>query len=586
MNYTIVTNKDKLRLHEALIKADRAALDVETTPVPWYDPGFKLLTIAISIEPGHAWVIPVDHAEADEDIDLDLCFPFIPNQPKWVMQNGSFDWIAMHKYGIELRRPWFDTMVVQYLLDVEAPKNLEALALRWLGQKKWKDIDYKAPEEEDLQTLARLNANDADVTLRLFDPMAAALTAVPELRQLYTKLMVPLSEALVDMELQGVPVDRERLLDLHAEVGNELDGLLDDIRDVAGNDTFNPNSFQQLGKLLYQDLGLPCPIFTDTGSPSTKAEALKKIEDMHHVVPMVMRFKQLRKLYTASLVPWLNKLTDDDLLHPRYKPAHVKTGRLSSEMPNIQQVPREERVRRIFGGLKDHLFVEIDYAQLELRIVAWVAGEETMLEAFRNGEDLHQITANEFGVDRQTAKAVNFGLLYGAGPRKLRWIAKEQYNVDISEMKAEALRSQWFDKYTAIEDYHEAAIAEARETGMITTALGRRRRLPDINNSDYAKKGGAERQAVNTPIQSLASDITLFKLQEIKNNKTLDRVGVDVIGTIHDSLLFLIPVASRHLVPVLQGIMEDVSVFKEEFGIDLDVPLTTEAKINSHWGSN
>lgn len=585
MDYILATPDNYQDLYEELVDAKRASLDTETTAVPWYDEGFKLLTIAITTDQGNTWVIPAEHDQSDM-IHPIFCIPPVGLQPKWVMQNGSFDWIVMKQYGIPLRTPWFDTMVVQYLLDVEAPKGLEALALRWLGQKKWKDIDYKKPEEEDLSVLARLNANDADVTFRLFQPMATALASVPELKQLYIKLMIPLVETLMHMEIKGIPVDYHRLADLHGEVGNEIDSLLSDIKDIAGSETFNPNSFKQLGKLLYQDLGLPCPLFTDTGNPSTSAEALKKVEHLHPVVSMVLRFKKLRKLFTASLSPWLEKIDSKGYLHPRYKPAHVKTGRLSSELPNIQQVPREERVRRVFGGVEGYSFVEVDYSQLELRIVAWVAGEETMLSAFRNGEDLHEVTADAFGTDRQTAKSVNFGLLYGAGPRKLKWIAEEQYGVKMSEMKAESLRAQWFEKYSAIEDYHEAAVAEARATGMITTALGRRRKLPGINDSDWGVKGSAERQAINTPIQSLASDITLFKLNQIMRHEHLQASGVYAVGTVHDSILLMVPNDQLHCVDVIQGIMEDTDVFYEEFGITLDVPLATEAKINTHWGAD
>ena len=588
MNETIIkmveTDKDWQALTSDLRMADYVGLDIETTTAPWYTPEFRILTIAFSTHAGYAWVVALDHPHVEKSVaglrtmrlwklfrDLDINF---------VMQNGAFDRVALQSMGIRLPDVWFDTLVAQYLLDVEASKGLTDLAARWLGLPPWKNIDYKHPEEEDISVLAQLNGRDADITLQLRAPLAAALDKSGQL-DLFNKLMMPVSKTLCDMELGGIPVDRERLLNLHAEVEDELDCLLEDIRDVAGRPGLNPNSTKQLASLLYQDFGLPVEVWTDGGAPSTNAEALHKLESQHPIIPLLLKYRELRKLFTASLTPWLDKLDKDSYLHPRYKPAFVKTGRLSSEMPNIQQVPRDQKVRRIFGGVRGTKVVEMDYSQLELRIVAWLADEEEMLRAFRNGEDLHQVTADAFGVNRQTAKALNFGLLYGAGARKLKWIAAEQYNVHLSEMEADRLRAQWFRKYPAIEQFHKAAVNEAQTTGGVTTALGRWRPIPDINSDDWGKKAHAERQAINTPVQSLASDLTLIKLNEIAERNIM---GIKPIATVHDSILFLFWDEALDDRETIRSIMEDTSTILDKFGVHFDVPLQVDIKTSTHWG--
>ena len=499
------------------------------------------------------------------------------------MQNGSYDILALRTLGIDLPTTWFDTMGAQYLLDVEAPKGLESLAQRWLHLPPWKEINYKDPEAESLLDLVDLCERDAEITHDLYAPMQAALAAEPDLNNLFDVLLMPAMVALMEMEYEGVPVDLDRLADLTYDTEDELNILLEDIRDVAGNPSLNPNSVQQLRKLLFGKLGLPVVEFTPKGAPSTAAASLQKLSHLHGIIPMLQKYRELRKLLTASLKPWLEHASHDGKLHPRYKPAHVKTGRLSSEMPNIQQVPRDPRVRSIFGGVPGHQVVEFDYSQLELRIVAWLSGEPTMVAAYNAGEDLHQTTADALGVERQTGKVANFGLLYGAGYRKLRQIAESDYGVEMSEMQAQAIHTQWFDTYSDVAAFHDSAIAEARRDGGVTTVLGRWRPLPDIHSPEWGPKGGAERQAVNTPIQSVASDLTLSVLTDLMNADWLAKRGIKPIITVHDSILFLVPDHQMCMVPTIKSFMENPQ-WKEKFGIEVGVPLLVDTKAGPYWG--
>ena len=312
-----------------LILSEFAALDVETTPVPWYHPDFKLLTIAVSTSEGHAYVIAIEHPQGFHG-QLAVAKALLNNLPEhltWVMQNGSFDLLALQARDIYLRTPWFDTMGVQYLLDVDAPKSLEVLAKRWLGVEPWKDIDYKAPEDEDLSVLGQLNANDAEITRRLRKPMQDAMT--PDIQAVWTHLLQPAMVTLGRMELHGFPVDEDRLINLTMDVEDRIETTLDDIRRVAGDEDLNPNSTKQLAKLLFGKLGLPVTIFTEGGAPSTNAEALRKIEEQHAIVPMIQRFRKDRKLLTASLLPWAE---------------HVdKEG---ADAPEVQARPRQDGAAR------------------------------------------------------------------------------------------------------------------------------------------------------------------------------------------------------------------------------------------------
>jgi DNA polymerase-1 len=568
-----------------LENSSHASLDVETTPVPWHHPDYEVLTIAISTMKGHGYVIPMGHPENDVDNRPRLLTMFnsLKRQPYWIMQNGQFDIIVMAQLGIYLRTPWFDTMGAQYLIDVNAKRGLQAMAKQYLSVDEWKDVDYKKIDEEPLDLVARLNARDTDVTLRLY-PILQYRLEDNEQVLLFDNLIMPAMETLAGLEMSGIPIDGDKLGDLIFEVSNDLDDRLETLKDATGNPKFNPGSYKQVGKYLYETLGLPIPLFTETGNPSTNAEALGKLAGMHPMVEVLQQWRSLKKLLSSSLLPWFEAEDGSGVLHPRYKVYGTATGRLASEKPNIQQVPREQRVRGVFGGVPGHKVVEVDYSQLELRIAAWVSGEEEMLAAFQAGEDLHQVTADALGVPRQTGKMANFGLLYGAGYRKLKWIAETQYGVDITEHEAQAIRARWFKQYSGIEDYHVAAVSEAETNGGITTALGRWRGLPEIYSADFAKKAGAERQAVNTPIQSLGSDITLTKLNELYRDQRLRSRGIRPLATVHDSILFLVPDEHLDMVTYIQQQMEDVGIFKDLYGVVLDVPLTTDAKIGEYWG--
>jgi DNA polymerase-1 len=596
---TLVSTADEMtRMLTDLRMAEVIGLDVETTAdIRWYQPGFKLLTIALSTREGHAYVIPCEHDQSYLD-GVEVFKRVLANlrthNPLWIMQNGSFDYLALKAKDLHIGLRWWDTQVAEYLItgDPQAKQSLVAIAKKYLGIDNWKDINYKAPEDEDLDMLARLNGRDADVTRRLFNPMSNEIDGHEDYSTLFHELMMPVVYKLTQMEERGMPVDWDRLSSLEEFTCARLEDTLAKLEKECERygpwpkhakrktKTFNPGSFKQVGKVLYESLELPVPKFTDTGAPSTDAEALLKIEHLHPIVADIQEYRTLKKFHSSSLMPWMEHHTDGKL-HPKFKPTQTRTGRLSSADPNIQQVPPEGRV--IFGGVPGYKVVEIDYSQLELRIVAELAQEWTMLDAFHKDDDLHQVTAVLLGIDRPKAKTSNFGLLYGGGPGVLQREMKKA-GIDISRMDAEYIRTKWFATYSDIANFHEETIKEAHRTGEVRSLIGRRRPLPDLRSSDWAKRGGAERQAINMPVQSLASDITIFQLQRME----LVILGQELatpIAIIHDSILFLVP-DTEHLqedVELIQSEMEDLDAFNTTFGVDIAVPLKTDAKIGDYW---
>jgi len=588
---TMVETQETLeQLLSELLTASYASLDVESTSnIHWYQDGFLLLVVAISVREGHSYVIPVEHAHSEPSRSgahaLRWLFERLGDEgPKWVMQSGSFDWLATAAKGINMPLAWWDTQVAEYLItgDPQSKQSLVAIAKKYLDVDPWKDIDYSAPEEEDLQILSRLCGRDADITRRLFLPLGVALKMSQQMH-LFRELLMPATYVLTEMTQRGLPVDMQRLRELEEFTCARLEEILWQLEadcerygpwPVNKNrkaKVFNPGSFKQVGKVLYDILELPVPGFTDAGSRSTDAESLRKIEHMHPLVADIQAYRTTKKFHSSSLLPWLDKAAHGKL-HPRYKPTQTRTGRLSSEDPNIQQVPPEGK--SIFGGVDEYWVVEIDYSQLELRIVAELAGEETMLHAFHTGLDLHQVTADLLEVDRHKGKTANFGLLYGGGPRVLQREAKKA-GIDLSLMDAEYIRTRWFEEYSDIAEYHEQVMWQAHEDRAVYSLIGRRRALPDLSSGDWKKRGGAERQAINMPVQSLASDITLFQLK---------RSSRWAIATVHDSIVYLIPDSYLGEVPAMQRGLEDLTEFNRVFGVDIQVPLKTDVKIARYWG--
>lgn len=581
------------------------ALDVETTVTKRIGDA-QLVTVAVSFDGARAWVL------THEDPDVMMRGLRVLSEGRWVMHNGSFDLMMLHTHTPFRFELAADTMAMHYLLHPEEKKGLQVLSGVYLGLPPYKDVDYKNILEEPIKQVAEMNGRDAARTLMLYRPLADALNEHPHLSRTYQWLLRPAIQALVDITVRGVPVDRQRLDELRSELTVELEGVRKILQDLAGEpapalakttgydkeewpgDGFNPASPQQVAHVLFDKLNLPVLSHTETGAPSTSAADLQQLAERtgNHFIQKLLEYRKAYKMLTAFVNSWDELADDKDFLHPRYKPTQVATGRLAAEAPNIQQVPRDSRFRRVFGGRDGLVWVKADLSQIELRIAAWIADEEAMIQAYQEGADLHALTAQRvFGVDDVTAewkpgktardggKMLNFSLLYGAYPSKLQEIARTQYGIDLGKREAEEARGLFFESYPRLAQYHADTQARVRARGQVESPLGRVRTFPEINDPDEWVVKRAEREAVNHPIQSFASDMVVSALVRLPED-----VRQYTIAEIHDELDFLAPEAEvERIIPIIKATMEDVEWLKK-WGINFHLPVVADVEAKgTHW---
>ncbi len=579
------------------------ALDVETT-VEKRIGDAQLVTVAVSFDGKKAWVLK-------HDTECFMKGLLTLSRGKWIMHNGSFDLMMLHThtpYRYELIQ---DTMAMHYLLHPEERKGLEVLSGVYLGLPPYKEVDYKNILEEPIDEVAEMNGRDAARTFALFRPLADALNEHPHLSRTYQWLLLPAIRVLSDITVRGVPVDRHRLDGLQKELSEELEELKEELQLMAGEPipdlygkgewpgkkgerVFNPGSPQQVAHVLFDKREHTVIERTDTGAPSTSADVLQKLSERSsdEFIDKLLEYRTAHKMLTAFINSWSELADDDDVLHPKYKPTQVVTGRLAAEAPNIQQVPRSAKYRRVFGGREGLTWIKADLSQIELRIAAWISDEQTMIRAYREGEDLHALTArNVFGVEdvteewkpgktaRDGGKMLNFSLLYGAYPSKLQEIAKGQYGISLSKREAEEARAVFFDAYPGLKQYHAETKAQVRATGKVESPLGRVRTFPEINDPDEWVVKRAEREAVNHPIQSFASDILLSGLVRLPED-----VQQYAIAEVHDEIDFLVPDHDvERVVPIIKATMEDVTWLKR-WGIELPLPVVADVEVKErHW---
>jgi DNA polymerase-1 len=467
-----------------------------------------------------------------------------------------------------------------------------------LGEPPYKGVDYKSILDEPFDKVARMNGKDANRTFRLFRPLADELNKSPRLSRLYQWLLMPAVRTLLRVTEHGVPVDQERLAVLTTELETEVTALRETFGDL------NPSSPKQVGRYLYEEHGLPVIATTDTGAPSTAADTLAQLVPLTtgEISEWILRLRDYReksKLLSSYLDSWPALIGEDGRMHPRYKPLHVVTGRLSSENPNIQNVPRLPQFRGVFRD--PHLvWLKADYSQIELRVAAWLSGEPRMLEAYREGRDLHALTAqlvlhsnptSEYKgtTARQAAKTLNFGLLYGAGPGTLQRIARMEYGLTLSEDEARQARDDFFAAYPALRSWHRRVEDAVTATGMSISPLGRVRHLPAATRPKWDDEDGqrhkAIREGINHPVQSFASDLLLMAMVRVQERLDAgDFPRAFIVAEVHDELdLLVLPEAVPYVAKEVKDIMEDVS-WLQRFGIKLTIPVLAEVTAGPSWG--
>jgi DNA polymerase-1 len=595
--YTLVLDEAALEaLRSELAAAELIAFDTETTSL---DPlRAELVGLSFAVRPKQAWYVPVAHSYPGAPKQLawervrEVLGPVLSAaQPRKLAQHGKYDLHVLTRHGLTLRGFAEDSMLESYVLDATAGNhNMDALAKLYLRYQtiKYEEVAGKGAKQISfadvgLDEALRYAAEDADITLRLHRTLRPRLAAVAELERIYRDLEMPLVPVLQRMEATGILVDARHLGRLSQEMGQQMLQLVQQAHEVAGRH-FNLDSPKQLKELLYDELGLKAKSKTPSGQPSTNEEALEEIAHEHPLPRLILDYRTLAKLkstYSDKLPEQINP--DTGRIHTSYHQAVAATGRLSSSDPNLQNIPiRSEqgrRIRQAFIAPPGWLLLSADYSQIELRIMAHLSGDEGMLEAFRRGLDIHRATAAEVagktpddvtGEERRAAKAVNFGLIYGMGAVGLA------SNLGISRKEAQGYIDRYFARYPGIRRYMEQTRATAREQGYVETLFGRRLYLREIHSPRWGLRAGAERAAINAPMQGTAADIIKRAMLSLDSWLDGHEEEIRMLLQVHDELVF--EVREDRVEHYRAGIVERMSAAAE-----LAVPLLVEAGYGPNW---
>ena len=574
--------------------AELVALDTETTSLD--EMVADLVGISFSVTPGEAGYIPVAHnypdapAQLPRDEVLAKLKPWLENPAKLKLgQNIKYDRHVLANHGIEVQGYAHDTMLQSYVLEVHKPHGLSSLAERHLGRSVisfedlcGKGINQLTINQVDIAKTAEYACEDADMTLAVHRVLWPQLEATPKLRGIY-ELEIASSEALYRIERNGVLIDAATLAKQSGELGARILQLETEAH-VLADQSFNLSSPKQIGEIFFTKLGLPVVKKTATGAPSTDEEVLEKLAEDYPLPAKILEHRGLSKLkgtYTDKLA--LLILPRSGRVHTHYAQAVAVTGRLSSNDPNLQNIPirtpEGRRVREAFVAAPGSLIASADYSQIELRIMAHISGDASLLRAFHEGIDVHRATAAEvFGVavdqvtseQRRYAKVINFGLIYGMSAYGLA------RNLAIDKTAAKNYIDRYFQRYPGVKTYMDETKALAKEQGYVETVLGRRLYLPEINSPNGPRRAGAERAAINAPMQGTAAD--LIKLSMVAVQKALDdeKRATKMVMQVHDELVFEVPEGEvEWLRTAIPRLMAGVA--------DLKVPLLAEVGVGPNW---
>lgn len=575
--------------------AEITAFDTETTSLDAMTA--KLVGMSFSVEPGHAAYLPLAHRgpDAPEQLPLDEVLAklkpwFESADKKKLGQHLKYDEQVLASYGIEMNGVEHDTLLESYVLESHRTHDMDSLALRHLGVKtiKYEEVAGKGAQqigfdEVPVDKASEYAAEDADVTLQLHRALYPQIEPEAGLNHVYRNIEMPTSRVLRKMERNGVLIDAEKLRVQSHEIATRLIELERDAYELAGGE-FNLGSPKQIGQIFFEKLQLPVVKKTPSGAPSTDEEVLQKLAEDYPLPKLLLEHRGLSKLkstYTDKLPRMVNPLTGR--VHTNYAQAVAVTGRLASNDPNLQNIPvrtaEGRRIREAFIAPAGHKIVSADYSQIELRIMAHISGDESLLRAFSQGEDIHRATAAEvFSVtplevssdQRRIAKVINFGLIYGMSSFGLA------SNLGITRDAAKLYIDRYFARYPGVARYMDETRASAKARGYVETVFGRRLWLPEINGGNGPRRQAAERAAINAPMQGTAAD--LIKLSMVAVQKWLEdsRVGSKMIMQVHDELILEVPGAELDLVRKrLPELMCSVAALK--------VPLVAEVGAGANW---
>ncbi len=588
--YRTVYAAEELRsVVEEISRYEEFCFDTETMGFDIFND--RIVGLSLAVEPHKAWYVPFSGLNNEEYASI--LRPLFENANiAKIGQNIKFDIMVLSRLGIKVEGRKFDTMILHYLLDPESRHGMNQLALRYLN--------YKPIEIESLigrgakqltmdlvavERVAEYAAEDADITLQL---KQALMPLVEEqgLLELYHRIEEPMIDVLAEMELTGVCIDSALLNNYAIELNARLVELERQVREEAGEPTLNINSTRQLGEVLFSKMRITDkPKMTKTKQFCTDEEYLQGFAHEHHIVKLVLEYRGVKKLlstYVEALPQLVNRTTGR--IHTSFNQAVTATGRLSSANPNLQNIPvREEQGRRIREAFipsdEEHLLLSADYSQVELRIMAHLSGDESLIEAFRKGEDIHAATAARlFGKsldevsseERRRAKTANFGIIYGISVFGL------SQRLELPRSEAKAIIEGYFASYPKVKEYMDSAAESAREKGYVSTIFSRRRYLNDISSRNAVARGLAERNAINAPIQGSAADIMKMAMVAIAREFKAHGLQSKMILQVHDEVVIdMLRSEQQQVIDIVTRAMEGAA--------DLSVPLTTDYGIGRNW---
>ena len=584
---TILSEKAFDQLLDDLSSAGEFVLDMETTSL--HPVEAESVGISFSFKNAEAYYIPLTHRYlgVPEQLDKEMVFqklkPLLENNKiRKIGHNIKYDLIVLQNEGIHLAGIEFDTILASYVLDPSRRGHgMDDLALELLGHR---TISYKEVtgtgakqigfDEVEIERATEYAAEDSDITWRLYQNLKPKLT--DELLELYKQMEMPLLDVLAEIEMNGVFLDKQHLADLSRKMGKELLKYEEKIYRIA-EEEFNINSPKQLAVILFEKLKLPVIKKTKTGY-STDVSVLQELAGQHELPENILAYRQLGKLkstYVDALPLAIDRKTGR--VHTSFNQTVAATGRLSSSDPNLQNIPIRtdmgKEIRKAFIAEGEDKLLSADYSQIELRILAHLSEDATLIEAFRKGEDIHSRTAAEiFGTSlanvdqdgRRMAKAVNFGIIYGLSSFGL------SRQLKISMKEAKTFIDQYFDLYPRIKIFMDSAIAQARERGYTTTIMNRKRYLPDIDSKNKQVKQAAERIAINSPIQGSAADLIKVAMINLSGKMKKRKLQSKMILQVHDELLFECPPAEKEEMQTLvKSEMEGVYEFSVPLIVDM-----------------
>ena len=598
LDYQAVTTEAQFAaLLDKLSQTDTIGIDTETTSLDAMNAA--LVGISIAFQAGEAVYIPVGHSltAAPEQLDLQDVLgrlkPHLENPAlKKIGQNLKYDQHVFANYGIALNGIVGDSMLASYIIESHLGHGLDELSERWLGLETitYESLCGKGAKQIGFADVAieqatEYAAQDADFALRLEAHLRAQMDA--KQLEMYEKMELPVAQVLFEMERNGVQIDRAELARQSAELGAELMKLEQEAYAAAGQ-PFNLNSPKQLQEILFDKMGIPTKGLKKTakGGISTNEAVLEQLAPDYPLPKIILQNRSLAKLkstYTDKLPEMISP--KDGRVHTTYAQAVAITGRLASNNPNLQNIPirtaEGRRVRRAFTAPQGSVIVSADYSQIELRIMAHLSGDKTLIAAFQNGEDVHRRTAAEvFGIapenvspeQRRYAKTINFGLIYGMGQYGL---AK---SLGIDNLSAKTFIDRYFARYPGVAEYMQRTKEQAAAQGFVETLFGRRLYLPDIRNKNANARAGAERAAINAPMQGTASDLIKRAMIDVSRWLVSDDLKSKLIMQVHDELVLEVPEAELDLVKEkLPQIMAKV-----DEGM-LNVPLVAEVGVGMNW---